>query len=93
MTVTAAQLKARHPALALVTDTNADVYIAAAESRLFAGEFGTSYDEAVMFQAAHLATVDPAGINARQADKKGGSIYQVELDRIVRSNILGVGVA
>lgn len=83
MAVTSSSMIVRFPSLSTAPTPLLNACITAAQLRVTEAVWGTLVDEGVLHLAAHLATIDPAGIKARKADKSGMSVYKVEYDRLV----------
>lgn len=61
-----------------------------ARQRIDAGIFGTQYDQAVMYFAAHLLAVAPAGQNTKlKPENAAKTVYWLEYARIRNSVVYG----
>lgn len=90
MAVTATSFKARFEEFSRAVskgDLTNDVitaFISAAEVELSSSSFGSKYDEAVLYQAAHLLALSPYGLQMRLVNKEGRTTYGDRVERLAK---------
>lgn len=89
MAVTSTSLVVRFPSMSTASTTLIDACLAAARLRVPNRIWGDLEDEGVLHLAAHLITLDPAGVKARKVNQTGMSVYLAEYNRLV--GIVGSG--
>ena len=91
MAVTATTLRARFKEFdnavtkGDMDDTLLGLFIVAAQTELSESAFGDLYDEAVMYQAAHLIAMSPYGLPMRLVSQQGSTIYAQRVMHLARS--------
>lgn len=68
--VTVEQIKAEFPEFANTSDALVSAKLSDAYGQLYAGTWGTAYDQAVKYQACHLLACSPNGEFARLDPRK-----------------------
>lgn len=84
MAVTASDMKARFPEFLALEDSFIDLKLAEAAIFLDATVWGSRYDTALGYQAAHLLAITPFGRDAHLSTPNGVSTYGQTLDLLKR---------
>jgi hypothetical protein len=91
MAVTLPGFRQAFPEFADTDDTLVMQKLKAAETRIAAGSWGDSYNQGVMYLAAHLLSIAPSGEFARLKKENRVTTYQLEWERMKKEVTMGLG--